>query len=154
MLITLVALRLTREIIAGKTDQQYTEGIRSALQIFFHPLVLQTTTIFIVFVFVTIITWVSSSAKSAVVTRDKVGLLFSGKLHNRLFRGGNNKYADWVGHNKHILQWGAVAVIAIIMLVVRLTLKSLIIYALLMLLSVLAIEVVAGRTNVSLSTKS
>jgi hypothetical protein len=154
MLITLVALRLTREIIAGKTDQQYTEGIRSALQIFIHPLVLQTTTIFIVFVFVTIITWVSSSAKSAVVTRDKVGLLFSGKLHNRLFRGGNNKYADWVGHNKHILQWGAVAVIAIIMLVVRLTLKSLIIYALLMLLSVLAIEVVAGRTNVSLSTKS
>jgi hypothetical protein len=154
MLITLVALRIAREAIAQKTDPQYSDGVRSAVQIFLHPLVTQTTTIFFAFILVAFVAWISSASPSAAAVREKVGLLFSGKLHARLFNGGSNKYADWVGRNKHLLQWGAVAVIALIMLVVRLTLKSLILYAFLMLFSVLAIEVVAGRTNVSLSTKS
>jgi uncharacterized membrane protein YoaK (UPF0700 family) len=79
--------------------------------------------------------------------RDKVGLLFSGKLHTQLFGEDTNKYTDWVSHNKHILEWSIVGVLAITMLLVRLTLKSLILYAFTMLVAVLVVEVVGGKTN-------
>jgi hypothetical protein len=151
MLITLVALRVARETIAQKADPQYSDGVRSAMQIFLHPLVLQTATIFFAFVFVAIVAWISSPAHSAAAVREKVGLLFSGKLHSRIFGEDTNKYTDWVSHNKHFLEWGVVAAVALIMLFVRLTLKSLILYALLMLVSVLAIEVVGGRANPKIS---
>jgi hypothetical protein len=144
MLISLVALRVTRETIAQKADPQYADGVRSALQIFFHPFVLQTATIFFAFTLIAFITWASSTSKSAVSLREKIGLLFSGKMHTQLFGENSNKYADWVNHNRRILEWGFIATIAATMLLVRLTLKSLILYALLMLVAVLAVEVVAG----------
>jgi hypothetical protein len=147
MILTLVALRLMREVIAQKADSQYADGVRSAVQIFFHPLLLQTATLFFAFVFVALVAWVSSPARSSAATREKVGLLFSGKLHKKLFSEEGNKYVVWVNRNKHLLEWGVVAVIALVMLLVRLTLKSLIVYAFLMLVSVLAIEVVAGRPD-------
>jgi hypothetical protein len=145
MILTLVALRVMRETIAQKADPQYADGVRSAMQIFFHPLLLQTATLFFVFVFVAIVAWVSSPARSAAAVREKVGLLFSGKLHARLFGEEENKYIGWVSHNKHLLEWGIVTVVALIMLLVRLTLKSLILYAFAMLICVLTIEVIAGR---------
>jgi hypothetical protein len=147
MLVSLVAIRVMREIIAQKADSQYADGVRSALQIFFHPLVLQTATIFFALIFVAFVAWVSSPSRSAAALRNKVGLLFSGKLHTRLFGEGTNKYADWVNHNKHFLEWGAVGLLAAVMLIVRLTLKSLIFYAFAMLIAVLAIEVVGGKTE-------
>jgi hypothetical protein len=148
MLISLVAVRVARETIAQKADPQYSEGVRSALQIFFHPLVLQTATIFFTFILVGFIAWVSSPSHSAAALRNKVGFLFSGKLHDRMFGEGTNKYLYWVSSNKHILEWGAVALIALLMLLVRLTLKSLFLYGLLMLISILAIEVIAGQPTI------
>jgi hypothetical protein len=145
MLISLVALRFTREMIAQKADPQYAEGVRSALQIFFHPLLLQTATILFAFVLVAIVAWISSASKSAAAIRNQVGLLFSGKIHTRLFGVGTNRYVDWVSHNKHLLEWGVVSVIALTMLLVRLTIKSLILYAFLMLFLILTIEVVGGN---------
>jgi hypothetical protein len=147
MLISLVALRVTRETIAQKADPQYAEGVRNALQIFFHPLVLQTATIFFAFVLVSAIAWISSPSKSAAALRNQIGLLFSGKLHTRLFGDTSNRYVNWINHNKHILEWGVVAAVAIIMLLIRLTLKSLILYAFLMLILVLTIEIIGGQTS-------
>jgi hypothetical protein len=147
MLISLVALRVTREAIAQKADPQYAEGVRSALQIFFHPLLLQTATILFAFVLVAIVAWISSESRSAASLRNQVGLLFSGKLHTRLFGEDTNRYTGWVSHNKHLLEWGVVSVIALTMLLVRLTLKSLIIYAFLMIILILTIEVIGGNSE-------
>jgi hypothetical protein len=149
MLVSLIAIRLVREMIVQKVDASYAEGVRSALQIFFHPLVLQTVTIFFAFILAAFVAWVSSPARSAATLRDKIGLVFSGKLHQRLFGDSATGYVAWVGKNKHLLEWGVVGIITALMLLIRLTLKSLIIYALLMLASVLAIEVVAGRPSVT-----
>jgi hypothetical protein len=71
-----------------------------------------------------------------------------------LFGVGTNRYVDWVSHNKHPLEWGAVSVIALTMLLVRLTLKSLILYAFLMLILILTIEVIGGNgENKAISSK-
>jgi len=145
MLITLLALRVARETIADKVDPQYAEGMRSALQIFLHPFVLQTATIFFAFALVALVTWVSSTSRSAAALREKVGLIFSGRLHTRLFGEGPNRYVGWVSRNKRVLEWSAVAVVAGLMLLVRLTLKSLLFYALLMLVLVLTVEVIGGK---------
>jgi hypothetical protein len=149
MLISLLAFRMAREVIVQKVDPAYAEGVRSATQIFFHPLVLQTATILFAFVLLAFVAWVSSPSRSAAALREKVGLVLSGKLHSRLFGDDSTGVVAWVGKNKHLLEWSVVAIIAALMLLVRLTLKSLILYALLMLVSVMAIEVVAGRPGIS-----
>jgi hypothetical protein len=59
-----------------------------------------------------------------------------------LFGDGSNQFADWIGRNKRLLEWLAVSVLAILMLLVRLTLKSLILYVFALIVVVLAIEVV------------
>jgi hypothetical protein len=99
------------------------------------------------FVLVAIVAWISSASKSAAAIRNQIGLLFSGKIHTRLFGVGTNRYVDWVSHNKHLLEWGVVSVIALTMLLVRLTIKSLILYAFLMLFLILTIEVVGGNAE-------
>jgi hypothetical protein len=91
------------------------------------------------------VAWISSPSRAAASLRDKVGLLFSGKLHAHLFGDSTNRYVSWIGAHKHLLEWGAVATLAAIMLIVRLTLKSLIVYTFLLLLAVLIIEVIGGK---------
>jgi hypothetical protein len=147
MLATLIALRLTREVIVGKVDSQYAEGVRSAVQIFFHPLVLQTATIFFAVLLVGVVAWVSGTSRAALSVKKQVALLFSGKLHNSLFGEGipANSFVAWIQSNRRLIQWLAVGFFAAVMLLVRLTLKALIMYALLMLLCVLAVEIVAGQ---------
>ena len=49
LFITLVSLRIVREIIASKVNPSYAQAVREATQIIFHPLVLQTATLIIVF---------------------------------------------------------------------------------------------------------
>jgi uncharacterized membrane protein YhaH (DUF805 family) len=154
MLVSLVAVRITRETIAQKAAPEYQDGVRNALQIFFHPLVLQAATIFFLFVLAAFVAWISSPSKSAASLRDKISLLFSGKLHSRLFSGGKNKYVDWVSNNRRVLEWGVVALIVAVMLLVRLTLKSLFLYAFLMFISILAIEVVAGQPTIKPTNKA
>jgi hypothetical protein len=156
MLITLIVLRFMREIIAGKADSQYAGGVRSAVQIFFHPLVLQTTTIFFAVLLVGIIAWISGTSKSAALVQNQIALLFSGRMHDSLFGEGApaNGFMRWVQSNKRLMQWLVVALFAAIMLLVRLTLKALTVYTLLILLSVLAIEVVGGKPNTHKSTSS
>jgi hypothetical protein len=142
LLASLIAVRFTREHIAEQANAQYADGVRSALQIFFHPFVIQTATIFCLFLVVGLVAWVSGSSRAAISLRNQVGLLFSGKLHTRLFGDGSNQFADWIGRNKRLLEWLAVSVLAILMLLVRLTLKSLILYVFALIVVVLAIEVV------------
>jgi hypothetical protein len=154
MLLLLVSVRFAREQAAQKVDPQYADGVRSALQIFTHSFVIQTTTIVFALLLLGFIVWVSGRSKSAVAVKNKTSLLFSGKAHTQLFGSGANKYADWVGQNKRVLQWCVVGVLTVTMLLVRLTFKTLLIYAFLMLLFILAIEVIGGQPRNKITGKA
>ncbi len=147
MFITLIALRAIRERVADNTDPQYSEGVRHALQIVFHSLVLQTVTILAAAIILGLIAWLSGNSRGAKAVKNQVSLLFSGKLHDSIFGSSSNKFVNWVQSNKRVLEWASVGVLTLLMLVVRLTLKSLLIYVLLLLISILAIEVVGGQPS-------
>jgi hypothetical protein len=149
MLATLVALHAVRDRVVSKVDPQYSEGVRHIIQIVFHSLVIQTVTILVAALAIFLIAWISGPSRGALRLRTQTQLLFSGKLHSRVF-ASDNTFTMWVQRNKRLLQWLVVAFLAVIMLLTRLTLLGIFLYLLLMLVLVLVIELIGGQ---ELSTK-
>ena len=150
MAASLIALRITGETVVGKVDPQYADGVRSAFHIFFNPLKLQTVTIAVAAVLLGFIAWITGRSHGAVVLKNQVGLLFAGKLHTKVFGKDTNKFTTWVQQKRRPLEWSGLILLTVIMLFVRLTFKSLLIYAFLMLLYVLAIEFIGGQSKTKL----
>lgn len=147
MAVTLIGLHVIRDRVLSQVDPQYVEGVRHIIQIVFHSLVIQTVTILLAALLVALIAWVSGNSKGARAIKKQTSLLFSGKLHTKLLGSSENKLVLWVASNKRLVQWGAVALLTLVMLLVRLTMKSLLIYALLILLAVLVVEVIGGESK-------
>lgn len=153
MLATLIALHAIRQRIVGQVSPQYAEGVQHAIQIVFHSLVTQTVTILLAALLIWLIAWVSGPSRGAMSVKRQVNLLLSGKLHQQLF-AEENKYSLWFQNNKRLLQWGVVALFGVIMLLVRLTIASLITYAVIIVILVLAIEIIAGQNSKPVSSVS
>jgi hypothetical protein len=147
MATTLVALHLIKGRIVDSADPQYAAGVARVVQIVFHSLVTQTVTLMAAVLAVGAIAWVSSgpSANAAALKR-QVALLFNGKLHEQIF-AEDNEFTIWVSNHKNLVQWGIVAVLTLVMLIVHLTLMSLFIYLLLMVVLILAVNVIAGQAT-------
>lgn len=147
LLATLIALRVIRESVTDKADPQYAEGVRHVMTAVFHSFTVQTLTLLLAVLILGLIAWISGSSSGAIKVKNYASILFSGKLHDRLFGTDANSFVLWMQRNKRLLQWGSVAVLTLITLLVRLTFKVLIIYVILLVLIVLGIEVLAGQAN-------
>jgi hypothetical protein len=144
LLVSLIALRVTREVIAGNADPQYADGVRRVLQLFFHSLVIQTTTIILVAFLIALVAWISGSSPAARAVKRQISALFSGKLHEQLF-SKDNTVTVWLRTYKRVVEWVLVAIFASIMLIIRLTPRSLLISTIVLLVLILVIETVAGK---------
>jgi hypothetical protein len=144
LLVTLLALRVTREGIAGKVAAMYADAARQAVQIVSHPLVVQTTTLLVAFLLVALVAWLSGSSRRAKYMQGRVQLLLAGKLHHALFGERENAVTRWIGRYKHYLEWVVVIVVAILALFTRLTLKALVLYVIVTVLLVLIIELLGA----------
>jgi cbb3-type cytochrome oxidase subunit 3 len=144
LFITLIAIRITREIIASKAQDQYAEAVRRIAQIILHPLAVQTATILVALLVIAVVAWLVGPGRYASVVRDRVRLLFAGKLHGALFGQRENVFTIWVGAHKHIIEWFIIGVIAILLLVNRLTIKALVAYLVVALLLVLVVELLGA----------
>jgi len=151
LFITLIAVRLTRQIIAGKVAPQYADAAQQAVHILLHSLVVQTALLLAIFVLVALIAWLTGNGHSARYVQGRIGLLFAGKLHAALFGGHENVVTRWVGRHKRALQWGVVALIALLMLVVQLTLSVLIGYVIIGIVAVLVVEAIGAPQEVQLT---
>ena len=149
MLLTLVILHATRDRITSKVDPQYAEGVRHAIQIVFHSLVLQTITILCAGLVIIVIAWITGGNRGAMALKKQVGLVFSGKLHQSIFGDSANGFILWLSRNKRAVQWSILGLTAITMLLVRLTLKALFIYLVILVILELGVEVIAGQTKPS-----
>jgi hypothetical protein len=145
MLVTLVALHVTRDSIIAKVDPQYQDGVRQVIQIVFHSLVAQTITVMALAIFVGLVAWVSGASNSAISLKRRAVPLFSSRLHQQAFGSGGSRFVGWAQVHKRSLEWLSVAIFGTIMLLVRLTLKGLFIYALAIAACVLLIEFVSGQ---------
>ncbi|HSX31523.1 MAG TPA: hypothetical protein VLE99_06435 [Candidatus Saccharimonadales bacterium] len=147
LLVTLIAVRITREIIAGKAMSQYMDAVRQTVQIIFHPLVIQTTTLLALFALIAVAAWLTGASRSAHAVQDRLHLLFAGKLHQTIFGDHENTFTRWVGAHKRLLQWATVAVIVVLLLVTSLTLTTLAWYAVIAVIAVLLIELLGAPTQ-------
>lgn len=145
MLITLVVLHAVRDRVVGKADAQYQDGVRHVIQLVGHSLVLQTVTILAAAILIALIAWISGVSRSAYAVKKQVNLIFSGKLHQSIFGGSSNSLIQWLQIHKRQSEWAIVGILAAIMLLVRLTLKSLVVYVIVLALLILLVEVIAGQ---------
>ncbi len=146
MVATLIARRIAIETITGRADSQYQAGVRNALQIVLHPLAVQTITILCALLIIGIIAWVSGPSRYASAIKKQVALLFSGKLHRRLF-SQENRITRFFYEHKRTIQWFIVAFLALLMLLARLTIRSLLVYLGILLLLVLIVELIGGQVQ-------
>ncbi len=146
MFVTLISLRVVRELAAGKAQPQYSDAVRDTVQIVFHQLVVQTTSILVAFALVALIAWVSGTSRSALGFRARTSDLFAGKLHQSIFSGDENGFTLWLGRFKRYIEWSLVALLGIIFLTVRLTPKALLWYGFALVVLVLVIETLAAKT--------
>lgn len=147
MLATLLALELVQSSLTANVDQQYVAGVEQATQIAFHPLVLQTALIIVAAVLLIAITWVVSSGGYAAALRRQLESTVVGTLHDRLIGDRSNAFTRWMATYKRTLEAVAVIVLAVIVILARLTFTSLIIYIIVLGLVVLTIEVLSWRSN-------
>ncbi len=147
MVASLVSLGIVKNQIVNKVDPQYSQGVQNALGIFFHSFVIQTVTIILAALVIWFVAWVTGPSKNAAIAQRQVGLLFSGKLHEQIF-AHENRFTMFIKNNKRVLEWGIVAALSLLMLLVRITPQSLFIYLLVMLLLVLTIETIGGHKEV------
>ena len=144
----LIALRLTREIVASRVPGAYSEAVREAVQIVFHPLVVQISLTLCAFAIMTFIAWVSGSGRLAAGFRARTNDLLAGKLHAALFgERGENGFTEWLSRYKRIVEWVLVGVIAVVLLLVRLTPATLIGCVIGLLVLVLTVETLAPTSS-------
>ena len=147
MVLTLIALNAGLENVVGRADPQYADGIRSGLQILTHSFVIQTITIGIAALLIGFVSWISGTSKSALAVKNQGVYVLTGRLHDSMFGSSTNGIVKYTQAHKRQLQWATVIVLTLIMLLVHLTLKSLAVYAALMLLIVLIIETIGSSSK-------
>lgn len=121
MLASLISLRIAISLITNSAAAQYQSAVRITATTLANPLILQTRAIMLLGVVAAIIAWISGPYKAATVARERVNLLFQGKLHHALFSKGENGLSRFIVRYRNLLLWAAVGLFAFIMLVVSLS---------------------------------
>lgn len=147
MLLTLIALNAGIENIVGRADSQYADGVRSALQIFTQSLSVQTITIMVTALLIGFVAWISGQSRSALAVKNQGVYVVTGRIHDSLFGSSTSGILLWFQNHKRQAQWSIVIVLSALMLLVRLTPKSLAIYASLMLALVLTVEALGSTPD-------
>jgi hypothetical protein len=144
MFASLVGFRITQSIVVARAEPAYQTAVEHVTQIITQLLITQTITLLLISLIIVLVAWLTGPYRSATLCRERVNLILSGKLHQALFSHGEWTITLWMGRYKRLTQWVTVAVIGIIMLLVRLTPKAVVIYGVIALLLVLAIETLAA----------
>ncbi len=147
MALSLIAFRLTASTVSSKVQPEYQSGVSSAASIILHPLALQTWTVLLLLLLVGIGAWLGGASHSAKTSRERFQTLLEGKAHQALFGKHENALTRFVGRGKRRLQLSLVTLIALIMLLIKLSPKLVILYGLLMLLAVIVTEILAAPTS-------
>lgn len=143
MFLTLVSIRIGREITSNSVNAEYQEAARHAYQIIANQLVVQTFVIMLGGLLVATVAWISGPSRSAQAITSRINTLLAGQAHQALFTK-ENSLTLWLGAHKRVIQWGYVAILAAIMLFSRLTPLSLVLFAVAMLIGVLFVELLAA----------
>ncbi|MBI3494946.1 hypothetical protein HY004_03125 [Candidatus Saccharibacteria bacterium] len=138
MVATLISVRITRAIVVSKADPKYQDAVTAAYQAVFDPFVLQTVGIMALALAVVVVAWLIGPGKYAGKVRQSFNTLFANNIHGAIFGKKENAYTRWVGKYQAKLQWIAVAIAFVSLLVISVTVAN-IVWLALALLTVIAI---------------
>lgn len=144
LFITIISLRIIREIAASSVEPVYSEAVRQTVQILFNPLVVQLCTVIAALVLIAVISWLSGDSKNAVVVREKINKLLTGKVHQALFGNTETALSIWFRKYKQYIVSLTVVAIATTVLFIRLTPSVLLSSFLIFVLVIAITEVLAA----------
>lgn len=146
MFMTLLAIRLAIQMVAGKVDPAYSDAAEEATRIILNPLRIQSITLLLIGLLVVVIAWIGSQSKAAAATRGRIQELLSGNIHKSLF-AQENGFTRWVGRHRNTLQWLAVALTGLIFFAITLRPAAIVAGALALLLVVAILYVLAAPSS-------
>ncbi|MDO8335310.1 MAG: hypothetical protein Q7T74_00815 [Candidatus Saccharibacteria bacterium] len=141
MLLTLVAVRLGREFAVSQVDSFWRDAATQAWQALLSPFVMQTTGLLVLSLVIALIAWATGSGKRAKRVQQAANDIFNGKFHKALFKK-ENSYTRWVGKYLVTLQWTAVLLAFILLLVISVSIANI-------LWLIAALLIVSGAIQVS-----
>jgi hypothetical protein len=144
MALTLIAVRVAGGIVVTDVAQMYQSAVQVAYDTVIHSFIIQTRTLLLLSLLLLLGAWISGPYKSATVVKNRITDLLSGHVHQSIFGNRENGFTTWVGRYKAYLQWGSVIVVAFIMILVQLSPKLVALYALLIIVLVLIVDLVAA----------
>lgn len=143
LFITLISIRVSREIAANSVASTYSEAVRQTVQIIFHSLAVQIATLMATLLLIAFVAWMSGPGRSAQAVRLRANQLLSGKLHQAIF-AAENGFTLWLGRHKRVIEWIAVALTALSVLVIQLTPGTLVVSVLILAAVILLVELLAA----------
>lgn len=143
MLITLVAVRVGREIAVSQVNSFWQDAATQIWQSLLYPFVLQTTALLVLSLVVALIAWVTGSTARAKRVQQASANVFSGKFHKALFKK-ENAFTKWVGRYRAELQWGVVLIGFVSLLVISVTIANILWLLLAIAVLVVAVQVCAA----------
>jgi hypothetical protein len=147
MFIQLISIRVAVHSVVSSAQPEYQAAAQEAANIVSKSLVLSSRTILLVGLLIALVAWISGPSRGASAMRNRIQLFLEGRAHKALFSKGENGLSRWFGAHKRTLQWLAISVVAIIMLLTTLSPVLVFWYALLILLLVSLIELLAAQTK-------
>ncbi len=145
MLLTLIAVRISRAIVVGGVDPKYQQAAIEAYQAIFNPFVLQTVGLMTLSLVVVAVAWIIGPGKHATRLRESFNTLFENNVHGAIFGKNENTYTKWVGKHRATLQWLVVAVAFVSLLVVSVTVANIVWVLAAVLATIAVIQISAGK---------
>lgn len=148
MIITLIALRIAIQIVVHNINPQYQAGVESAIHIFTSSLKVQTITIGLIGLVISLIAWLSGSGPSAQKVKATTLNFSASSVQTRIQKSKFASVLPWTNRHVNQLSWGAVVLFGIILLFIRPTPKTLLVLVILLLLVEFIIQLL-GRSSES-----
>lgn len=139
----LISLRIIRNLGADNVQPAYRQAAIEAWKVFIKPFAVELVIFIILGLTAIFIAWVSGKSSSAVSFRDRTETLFSGKLHESIFRE-ENVFTLWVGRHKRLLFILVAIFFVASLLFISLTLKSFVLLLIITIILTLLIESLSG----------
>lgn len=147
MLVTLLALRITKTIMVGKIAPDYQAAAIAAWDIILKSLLQQTAALLLAFIGVSFIAWVTGGGKQAKNLRERTTDLLNGRLHQALFKNKENKLTIWIGAYKRVIGIIFLTGAALSLLIIRLKPINIAVVAGVLLVLMLLLEALSATKN-------
>lgn len=145
MLATLISVRVARAIVVSNADPKYQEAVTQAYQAVLDPFILQTVALLVLSLVVVVVAWIVGPGKYAGNIRQSFSTLFANNVHGAIFGKNENAYTQWVGKYQSRLQWLAVAVAFVSLLIISVTVANIIWLAAALVAAIAIIQISAAK---------